>query len=305
MTTALSGPTSDEQVPAYWRGLGLPGLADIHVHFLPPSVLAKVWAYFDAAEANYGMAWPVHYRGSEPDRLETVRRLGLKAIPSLTYAHRPGMASWLNDWCMQFAARVPDAVHSGTFFPEPSAANDVRDALTAGARLFKVHVQVGVFSPVDRLLDEAWGVLAEARVPTVIHAGSAPRPGEHTGPAPVAELLRRHPELVLVIAHLGMSEYHAFADLAEAYDGVHLDTTMAGTDFTEQFAPMPDGYVQRLADLQAKVVLGSDFPNIPYAYAHQLEALDRLELGEDWMRAVLWENGARLLGLQPGPARDL
>ena len=233
--------------PHTGAGSGLPGLADIHVHFLPPAVLAKVWAYFDAAEANYGMAWPVHYRGSEPDRLETVRRLGLRAIPSLTYAHRPDMARWLNEWCTEFAARVPDAVHSGTFFPEPSAAHDVRDALTAGARLFKVHVQVGVFSPVDPLLDEAWGVLAEARVPIVIHAGSAPRPGEHTGPGPVAELLRRHPDLVLVVAHLGMSEYHAFADLAEAYDGVHLDTTMAGTDFTEQFAPMPDGYVPRLA----------------------------------------------------------
>jgi predicted TIM-barrel fold metal-dependent hydrolase len=288
----------DSDVPAYWRALGLPGLADIHVHFLPPPVLAKVWAYFDAAEQNYGMAWPVHYRGDETERLDTVRRLGLRGIPSLTYAHRPGMARWLNDWCTEFAARVPDAVHSATFFPEASAATDVRGALAAGARLFKVHVQVGVFSPLDPLMDEAWEVLGDARVPVVIHAGSAPRPGEFTGPEPVAELLRRHPDLVLVVAHLGMSEYHAFADLAEAYDGVYLDTTMAGTDFTERFAPLPRDYVPRLATLRHKIVLGSDFPNIPYPYAHQLEALDRLDLGEAWMRAVLWENGARLLNLE-------
>ena len=43
-------------------------------------------------------------------------------------------------------------------------------------------------------------------------------------------------------------------------------------------------------------VLGSDFPTIPYPYAHQLAALHRLGLGEDWLRAVLWENGARLFG---------
>ena len=294
----MTRPATDAEVPAYWRDLGLPGLADIHIHFLPPQMLAKVWAYFDAAEQIYGMAWPVQYRAGEAERLETLRRLGVRAIPSLTYAHRPGMARWLNEWCAAFAARVPDAVHSATFFAEPSAATDVRDALAAGARLFKVHVQVGVFSPVDPLLDEAWGVLEEARVPVVIHAGSAPRPGEHTGPRPVAELLRRHPGLVLVIAHLGMSEYHAFADLAEAYDGVHLDTTMAGTDFTERFAPLPPGYLPRLAALRGKVVLGSDFPNIPYAYAHQIEALDRWELGDDWLRAVLWENGNRLMRLQ-------
>jgi predicted TIM-barrel fold metal-dependent hydrolase len=60
---------------------------------------------------------------------------------------------------------------------------------------------------------------------------------------------------------------------------------------------MPDGYVARLAGLRSKVLLGSDFRNIPYAYAHQLEALDRMGLGDDCLRAVLWENGARLMGL--------
>jgi predicted TIM-barrel fold metal-dependent hydrolase len=294
---AARGVWQDEDVPAYWRALGLPGLADIHVHFHPPEVLAKIWAYFDEAETHYGMPWTIQYRRDQAERLDTARRLGLKVIPSLTYAHRAGMARWLNDWCSDFAARVPDALHSATFFPEASAATDVRDALSAGARLFKVHIQVGGFSPLDPLLDQAWAVLADARVPVVIHAGSAPRPGEFTGPEPVAALLRRHPDLVLVVAHLGMSEYHAFADLAEAYDGVHLDTTMAGTDFADRFAPLPWDYVPRLGTLRHKVVLGSDFPNIPYPYAHQLEALDGLGLGDDWMRAVLWENGARLLGL--------
>ena len=44
------------------------------------------------------------------------------------------------------------------------------------------------------------------------------------------------------------------------------------------------------------MVLGSDFPNIPYPYATQIEALVRLDLGDDWLRGVLWHNGVRLLG---------
>ncbi|MEP6799960.1 MAG: amidohydrolase family protein, partial [Lapillicoccus sp.] len=157
--------------------------------------------------------------------------------------------------------------------------------------------QVGVFAPDDRLLDGAWGLLEEAGVPVVLHAGSAPKPGAFTGPAPVRRVLERHPRLVLVIAHLGMSEYHAFADLAEEYAGVHLDTTMAGTDYVEQFAPLPPDSLPRLARLSDKVVLGSDFPNIPYAYVEQIRALHRFELGDEWMRKVLWHNGARLMGL--------
>ncbi len=45
------------------------------------------------------------------------------------------------------------------------------------------------------------------------------------------------------------------------------------------------------------MLLGSDFPNIPYAYEHQLDALERLELGDDWLRAVLLgERRARCSG---------
>jgi predicted TIM-barrel fold metal-dependent hydrolase len=291
--------TDDAQVPDYWRALGLPGLADIHVHFLPDRMQRKVWAYFDAAERHYGQPWPIRYRYDEAERLRIVRDLGLRAIPALVYAHKPGMAGWLNDWAADFAARVPDAVHTATFFPEPEARTYVGAAIAAGARLFKVHVQVGGFDPADALLDPVWGLLAEAGTPVVIHAGSRPLPGRFTGAGQVGALLRRHPRLTLVVAHLGMHEYVEFADLAGAYPNVHLDTTMAGTDFVERFAPMPVDYPARLAQLADRVVLGSDFPSIPYPYAHQLEALRRLDLGDEWMRSVLWRNGARLLGLSP------
>jgi hypothetical protein len=294
MTTP--GPVEDGEVPAYLAALGLPGLADVHVHFMPESMQRKVWAYFDNAESHYGTPWPVTYRTDEAVRLETLRTLGLRAIPALTYPHAPGMAVWLNAWCRDFAGRVPDAVHCATFYPEPGVGDYVVEAVEAGARLFKMHVQVGQFSPDDAVLDPAWAVLAEQGVPVVIHAGSAPIPGTYTGPAAVGRVLARHPDLVLIIAHLGMPEYDAFADLAEQYPGVHLDTTMNGTDFANAIAPMPAHYPQRMADLADKIVLGSDFPSIPYPYAHQLEALARLDLGDDWMRKVLWVNGARLLG---------
>ena len=289
--------SSDADIPAFWRSLGLPGLADIHVHFLPEPMLAKVWAYFDAAQTSYGMRWPIHYRADEQQRLDTVRSFGLRGIPALTYPHKPGMARWLNGWCAEFAQRVPDAVHSATLFPEDGVGPYVVDALDSGARLFKMHVQVGEFSPADPRLDPAWGALSDAVVPIVVHAGSAPKPGRFTGPAPVADVLRRFPLLTLVIAHLGMGEYDEFADLVEQYPNVHLDTTMAGTDFTNAFAPLSPDYVRRLGDLGDRVVLGADFPNIPYPYYEQLVALERLGLGDDWLRAVLWHNGARLMGL--------
>jgi hypothetical protein len=43
----MTAPISDTEVPAFWQSLGLPGIADIHVHFLPPRMLARVWEHFD------------------------------------------------------------------------------------------------------------------------------------------------------------------------------------------------------------------------------------------------------------------
>jgi predicted TIM-barrel fold metal-dependent hydrolase len=207
------------------------------------------------------------------------------------------MAAWLNDWSREFAARHPRVVQSATFFPEPEAPVYVAEALARGARIFKVHVQVGGFDPRDRLLDPVWARLEDTGTPVVIHCGSGPLAGRHTGPRPMTGLLERYPRLQLVIAHLGMPEYRAFLDLAERFERVHLDTTMFATDFTEQLMPFDPADRPRLAALRDKVLLGSDFPSIPYPYAHQLAALHRLDLGEDWLRAVLWHNGARLFGV--------
>ena len=118
-SAAASAALTDDQVPAVWRRLGLPGLADIHVHFLPDPVLAKLWRFFDNAEWNYGTAWPINYRTSESERMDTLRALGIERFPTLCYPHKPGMAGWLNGWCADFAAAHPQAVHSATFFGEP------------------------------------------------------------------------------------------------------------------------------------------------------------------------------------------
>lgn len=141
------------------------------------------------------------------------------------------------------------------------------------------------------------GLLAEANIPVVVHCGSGPTPGPHTGPGPISGVLARHPRLITIVAHLGAPEYGEFLDLADRYPGVHLDTTMTFTDFMEQLAPFPAALRPRLAAAGDRILLGSDFPNIPYPYLHQLHALARLELGPAWLRAACHDNAARLLGL--------
>ena len=282
-----------------WQELGLPGLVDVHVHVLPPNVERKVWAYFDAADQNYGRSWPLAYKWPLEQRREELVRLGVRAYPGLVYPHKAGMAEWLNGWALEYAAVTPEVVPSATFYPEPDAGAYVARAIDSGARIFKSHVQVGAYDPADPLLDGVWGQLAEAGIPVVTHCGDGPIPGPHTGVGPIGEVLARHPRLRLVVAHAGMPRYADFLDLAHSYESVILDTTMAFTDYVEATMPFPVERLPELRDLglAGRVVLGSDFPTIPYTYEHQLDSLVRLDLGDDWLRQVVVDGSG-------GPAGD-
>lgn len=270
---------------------------------MPQRVLDKVWAFFDSASRHYGVDWSIRYRLPEDERLAVLRSFGVVAFAPLVYPHKPGMGEWLTDWALDFGARVDGAVPTATLYPEPGVEAYVARALAAGARCFKAHVQVGDYDP--RSLDGAWGLLAEARVPVVVHCGHGPVPGAHTGLDVFEHVLRRHPSLVAVLAHAGMPDYLGALDLVARYPGVHVDTTMVGVPFTQARAALPADWAARLVDVADRVVLGSDFPNIPYDYSEQLDAIrgwaaadDRL--GEPFLRAVLHDNGARLLGISPG-----
>lgn len=322
-----AGPADDgeqrERHLATIERLGIPGLFDVHTHFLPPRVTEKVRAVFASAGPLVGREWPIRYLNDDATNVELLRSFGVRRFTALPYPHKPGMAEFLNDWAAGFAARTPGCLVSGTFYPEPEAASYVAARIAAGVQVFKLHVQVGAYDVRDPLLEPVWGLLAEAGTPVVIHAGSGPVPTEFTGPGPVAEVLARHPRLALVMAHLGAPEYDEFLTMAETYERVHLDTTMAFTRFfgetTSAFAEVahggaghgaghahgdgtyPDALLDRFAGVADKVLYGSDFPNIPYAYAHQLEVLEALREQRDvfddtWLRGVCWENATRLLG---------
>lgn len=295
-------PAGDADVPRFLAGLGLPGLVDAHVHFLPDNVMDKVWAYFDRAGTHYGMDWPIHYRTPAADRVTALRELGVVAFAPLVYPHRPGMGRWLTEWVTAFAAGTPGAVPTATLYPEPDVADYLGKAVAAGARVVKVHVQVGGFDPRDPLLRPAWGLLADAGVPAVVHCGHGPVPGAHTGLDVFGEVLAEHPRLPVVLAHAGMPDFAAAVALVERFERVHLDTTMVGTAFSERFAPLPADWPARLAGVADRVVFGSDFPNIPYPVAEQVAAVagwaaadDRL--GAPFLRSVLHDAPARLLRL--------
>ena len=151
-----------------------------------------VWRYFDDGRAHYGRAWPVHYRTSaRPSGWTRCDALGVRAFPALVYPHKPGMAESLSEWAMEFAARGA-GVRAERDVLRRAERGELRAARRwkPGPGCSRCTCRSAGYDPRDPLLREVWGLLAEAGVPVVVHCGSGPMPGAHTGPGRSARCSR-------------------------------------------------------------------------------------------------------------------
>lgn len=181
--SGAAGGGEAERVARFRERHGLAGIVDVHTHFMPERVLKKVWEYFDAAGPLTGMAWPIAYREEEEQRLARLREFEVRAFTSMLYPHKAGMAEWLNGWAVDFARRTPGCLHTSTFFPEPGVDRYVREAVEAGTRVFKAHVQVGAYDPNDELLDPVWGCSPRPVSPWSCTAARGRPPASTPGPS--------------------------------------------------------------------------------------------------------------------------
>lgn len=282
---ALGDPEGD-RVP---EGLDV---IDAHVHLFPPRVYEAIWRWF---EAN---AWPIRYRLYAEETIAFLLDKGVKRLVGLHYAHVPEMARSLNRFAAELAVAHDEVWALGTVLPgESDAEGIVREALgPLQLRGIKLHCHVQRFSPDDPRLDPVYRVCAEAKRPIVIHSGREPAsPGYGLdvralcSADAIRRVLERHPDLTLVVPHLGADEIEAYGHLLDEFEGLWLDTTMMLADYFPQ-KPTHD-FVRRYA---SRMLYGSDFPNLPYAWDRELRHLARYELPEN-ARALLTHGNAERL----------
>jgi predicted TIM-barrel fold metal-dependent hydrolase len=266
---------------------------------MPDRMQAAVWAHFDDL---HDPPWSVVYRFDEDDRLAALPKLGIVRHTALAYAHRPGVAPWLNQHTLALAAEHPHVVPTFTLYPEPEAPEYVAAALAAGGQCVKVHLQVGKFALTDPLLDEAWSLLERARTPIVLHLAAVDDGSgghEFCGAQALWPLLERHPDLRPVVAHLGAPDAaRELFDRAPELPELRFDTAMAVVPTARIWTP-PAWLMERMGEFGDRILFGSDYPTVPLPVADQVAALVGLGHGDEWLRGVLWENAAALFTAAP------
>ena len=180
-----------------------------------------------------------------------------------------------------------------TVFPgEKGAAGILEDAFENGLGGVKLHVHVQCFDMNSPAMEEVCEVCRVHEKPIVIHAGREPEseqyrcdPYEICKASKIEILLKSFSGLKLCVPHLGFGELHEYQTLVENYENLWLDTTMVLTDYFPIHPPV---------DLSTyrtdRIMYGSDFPNIPYAWDRELLHIRGLDLPGPNLRQLLSAN---------------
>ena len=274
---------------------GLPGIVDTHVHVFPEPVFKALWEWF---EKN---AWPIRYKGTTPELLEYLLKRGVDHIVALQYAHKPGIARDLNlyvlDLCRKFSGRITGMA---TVFPgETDAAIILEEAFDAGLRGVKLHAHVQCFDMNSPDMDPIYDVCSRRGKPLVMHVGREPKsesymcdPYALCRADKLEQVLKSYPALKICVPHLGMDEYTAYQRMTETFDNLWLDTSVACADF------LPTEQVIRLADMRMdRIMYGSDYPNIPYAWDREIKQIQKAGLSEASMLKIFRENALQFFNI--------
>lgn len=287
-------PTLDDiegnTVPA-----GFPRVIDSHVHVFPDGIFKAVRRWFDEN------AWHIRYQLSTSEVFDFLLSHGVGHIIALQYAHAPGIAVHLNSYLAKKCRQYPNRVTGlATVFPgEKNAGTILQEAFDAGLGGLKLHAHVQCFDINADDTERIFEVCQSNNKPVVIHFGKEPKspvyrcdPYTICGADKLARVLADFPGLNICVPHLGFSETREYKTLIEKYDNLWLDTTMVLSDYF---------HIQERIGLQEyridRIMYGSDFPNIPYAWDRELTWLRDSRLSDDELDRILNKNAADFFDL--------
>jgi predicted TIM-barrel fold metal-dependent hydrolase len=291
-------PSVDDQegpeVPA-----GLPPVIDAHVHIFPRNIFSAIWKWFDEN------AWHIRYQMASSRVFEFLLSRGIKHIIALQYAHRPGIARQLNKYMAEKFKEYDSRVTGmATVFPgESNAEKILQEAFDSGLGGLKLHAHVQCFDMNSDHMNRLYECCRINKKPVLMHVGREPKsPAYNCDPYQLcsAERLERvlkdFPDLKVCVPHMGLGEIPAYRKMIEKYDNLWLDTTMVITDYFPIEEKIALGCYR-----SDRIMYGSDFPNIPYAWDRELKELKAADISYNALEKISYKNAADFFSLHLQP----
>jgi predicted TIM-barrel fold metal-dependent hydrolase len=181
------------------------------------------------------------------------------------------------------------------------AVGEARRLIAAGVRGFKLHPPLQKFHANDRSVYPFYEVLAEARLPVIIHTGHSGigtgMPGgggvrlKYGNPMDIDDVAVDFPDMPIIMAHPSFPWQDEAISICLHKPQVYIDLSGWSPRY---FSPILIQYANTL--LKHKMLFGSDYPLItPDKWMAEFE---KIAIRDEVRPLILKENAARLLGLK-------
>ena len=259
---------------------------DFHVHLYPDQLAPKAVSHLSQCFGN-----PPAFDGTVAGAKRKLTETGLCFALNLPVATKPEQVESINAWA---AANNAAPVFSlATVHPNmPALPAALAAVKTAGFKGIKLHPEYQVFTLDDPRMEPIWRSCVDLDLFVFLHAGGERvfQPPYHSSPTAILNLMKRHPRLRLVAAHLG--GFNMWDESERTLIGQNLVLDLSHTLFW-----MPDDQIVRMVKRHGadRIVFGTDGPWQDCGAV--LQAFLKLPFSESEQKKILWENALRLLEL--------
>jgi len=274
---------------------------DAHCHFFPPQIFKAIWDFFEKTDGTGNLqGWPINYKQSPEELVQFLENHNVKAFTTYNYAHKKGVADYINEWVYEFCSKYKKAIPFGCVWPEDKDRVEYIQKIFDNYDFYGIKIQCLVqnFYLDDKRMYEIYDLILDRGKWLCVHIGTAPYKNEYVGYRYFIKFLEKYPNMKIIVPHMGAFEYKKFLKLLDKYENLYLDTTMIyipDNIFPERKAkrPKPDD----LTSYQDRILYGSDFPNIPYEYNLSTKGLLSLNLPKTFYENIFFNNAKRLFNL--------
>jgi hypothetical protein len=224
----------------------------------------------------------------------------VKAYTTYNYAHKEGVAEYINEWVKEFCTTHKNAIPFGCVWPGDKDRFEYTRKNLDDYNFFGIKIQplVQEFYPDDERMYEIYDLILDRGKWICFHAGTAPYRNRYVGYKNFIKFLEKYPDINVIVAHMGAFEYKEFLMLLDKHENLYLDTAVI-------FIPdnvFPERIVKRttpeeLTSYQDRILFGSDFPNIPFEYQQSTKGLLELDLSKKFYENIFFNNAKRLFNI--------
>jgi hypothetical protein len=264
-------------------------MIDFHVQLFPDNIFEAIWKTLNR---QYGII--ILYKYYYRQCIEYLAAHNIHYIVYSNYAHKKGIAQWLNTWNKGILTEFENLYCFAAYHPDDENALVYAEEVLSISRVvgIKLHYMVQKFHPDDERLFPLYEMVIEKKKRLLLHVGTGPVGNEFVGIKRFSNLMKRYPNLPANIAHMGGLEFSEFMQLLDVYPNLYLDTSFT---FWPQAPWVFNLDTSLLTKYQDRIIYGSDFPNIFLPREDEISYLQKLNLSDDFYNKIFWDNGIKLL----------